>query len=177
METALGTNLITWLVIFPILAIVAVVIIWSIAKMGGAFKKKIAMIVAGLFAFAGFALVLIGIYFRLNPTFANTFRFYAYSALAPNDNPFQVSKGNYTPIVMRTEVYNDNGQIKFLSQLRPDIPSYITVFTSGRYINTKVNSGVLTVSPDLPGSERQTTKTSLWWALTKDLSRLNFTSR
>ncbi|MDZ7798874.1 MAG: hypothetical protein U5L76_04660 [Patescibacteria group bacterium] len=169
MESHLGTNLITWLVIFPVLLIVAGVIIWYLTKIKGSLVKKVTMIMAGFFAFIGFAVILLGVYYHLNPAFASGFKFYTYSTLAPEGNPFEISEGDYTPVLIQNEVYKEDGQIKFLSNLKPDLPYYVALFSSGKYIYTKVDNGVLTIPADTPGLEPSVTKTSLWWALTKDL--------
>ena len=73
---------------------------------------------------------------------------------------------------MMSEVYTKDGQTKLLSSLRPDLPAHVYVFTSGRYIYTKIDDDVLTILPDADGSEPNVTKTSLWWALTKDLYKI-----
>ena len=174
MEPHLGTNLITWLVIFPVLVIVAVGIIWYLTKIKGPLVKRVAIITGGFFAFIGFTVILLGVYYHLNPAFASTFKFYAYSTLAPDGDPFQVSEGDYNPVLIRHEVHKEDGQIKFLSNLKPDLPYYVFLFTSGKYIYTKIDNGVLTIPTDTPGSEPSVTETSLWWALTKDLYRVNY---
>lgn len=87
MESHLGTNLITWWIIFPVLAIAAAGIIWYLSKVKGTLIKKVAMITGGFFAFIGFTVILLGVYFHLNPAFAGTFKFYAYSTLT-SENPF-----------------------------------------------------------------------------------------
>lgn len=173
----IGTNLVSWIVILPILIIVAIGIIWYLTKVKGSLLKRVATIASGLFTFIGFSVILLGVYYHLNSAFAGTFKFYAYSTLAPQGSPFNVSKGGYGTILMSSEVYNDAGQIKLLSQLKPNLPSYVTVFSSGQYINTKIDNGVLTIPPDVAGSELQVNKTSLWWALTKDLTKLNVSEK
>jgi len=173
MESHLGTNLITWLVIFPVLLIVAGLIIWYLTKLKGSLVKKVAMIMAGFFAFIGFAVVLLGVYYHLNPAFAFGFKFYAYSNLAPEGNPFEISEGEYTPILAQNVVYKEDGQIKLFSGLRPDLPYYLFLFTSGKYINTKINNNILTIPPNTPDSEPSVINTSLWWALTRDLYKYN----
>jgi len=174
MESHLGTNLMTWLVIFPVLIIVAGVIIWYLTKIKGSLLKKVTMIIAGFFAFIGFAVVLLGVYYHLNPAFAAGFKFYAYSNLAPEGNPFEISEGNYAPILIQNAVYKEDGQIKLFSGLRPDLPFYVFLFTSGKFINTKINNDVLTIPQDTPDSEPSVINTSLWWALTRDLYKLNY---
>jgi len=169
MESHLGTNLITWLVIFPVLIIVAGVIIWYLTKIKGSLLKKVTMIIAGFFAFIGFAVVLLGVYYHLNPAFAAGFKFYAYSNLAPKGNPFEISEGNYAPILIQNAVYKEDGKIKLFSGLRPDLPYYVSLFTSGKYVYTKIDDGVLNIPPDTPDSEPSIINTSLWWALTKNL--------
>jgi len=173
MESHIGTNLVTWLVIFPVMVVVAGGIIWYIVRIKGALVKRVTMIVGGFFAFIGFSVILLGVYYHLNPAFAGGFRFYAYSALAPDGNPFQISEGGYGPVLLMNEVYTKDGQTKLLSSFRPDLPKYVYVFTSGKYIYTKIDDDVLTIQPDVAGSESNITKTSLWWALTKDLYKLN----
>ncbi|MFH0952364.1 MAG: hypothetical protein V1838_04215 [Patescibacteria group bacterium] len=169
MESHLGTNLITWLVIFPVLIVAVSLIIWYLAKIKVSLVKRVTMIMAGFFAFVGFAVVLLGVYYHLNPAFAAGFKFYAYSTLAPEGNPFKISEGDYTSVLVQNVVYKEDGQIKLFSGLKRDFPYYLFLFTSGKYINTKIDDGVLTIPADTPGSEPSVTNTSLWCALTKDL--------
>jgi hypothetical protein len=169
METHLGTNLVTWLAIFPVLIIVAVGIIWYLLKARGSPVKRIALIAGGIFAFIGFTVILLGVYYHLNPTFAIAFQFYTYSNLAPKADPFLQSDGYAGNILMMREVLNNDGRITLLSHPNQESPIEVSIFTPGRYIQGQLLNDVLTIPQDSEGSLPRVMKTSLWWALTKDL--------
>ena len=117
----------------------------------------------------GFAIILVGFYYHLSPTFASTFRFYAYTALAPKDDPFQVSEGDYRPILMLRDVTKKNGEVSLLYHPNPDYPTLVSIFTQGKFIEANLYNDILSIPNTEAGSLPRVTKTSLWWALTKDL--------
>lgn len=169
METHLGTNLITWIVIFPILTIAVVGLVWYILKTNGPPAKKMAMIAVGFFAFVGFSVIVLCIYYHSSPSFATTFRFYAYSTLAPKADPFLQSNGHAGDVLIMREVRNEDGRITLINHPNPESPIEISIFTPGKYIQGQLLNDVLTIPQDTNDSLPRIMKTSLWWALTKNI--------
>ncbi len=164
--------MITWYVIFPILVIAATGITWLIFKLNVSPWKRVGVTAIGVFAFIGFAVVLLGVYFQTNKVFASSFRFYGYSALA-EANPFDAENGDLEPALMRWGVFNEDGTFKLYYHPNPEAPTESLIFAPGKYILAQLEDGVLTIPQDVPNSEPRITHTSLWWALTKDLYRLS----
>ncbi|MDD5567307.1 MAG: hypothetical protein PHH01_03885 [Patescibacteria group bacterium] len=173
MEPQLGTNTTTWYVIFPILLIALAGTIWFIVKMKTVLWKKIVLSIVGLFSFLGFAGLVLGIYYQTSKVFSGSFNFYAYSVLAPEQDPFDIPEGDYDSVLATFGVYKKDGKLKVLHvpNSKTDYGAYI--FSQGKWIVVDINDNVITIPEDIPGSEPHVTKTSLWWALTKDLYRLN----
>lgn len=165
----------TWYVIFPILLIAAAGITWFIFKLNASRWRRVGATAIGVFAFIGFSVVVLGVYFQTNKTFASSFRFYGYSALAEAD-PFNTENGELSPTLMRWGVRNEDGAYKLYYHPNPEAPTESLIFAPGKYIMAQLKDDVLTIPKDIPNSEPRITHTSLWWALTKDLYRLNTSS-
>ncbi len=176
MGAQLGSNIVTWFVIFPLLIIIAVGIVWFIVKLQATPWKRTGIAVASLFAFVGFAAVLLGLYYHVNSTFAESFKFYGYSALAPKGNPFQESDGYTGRILMTREVLKKDRQVNLLNHPNPASPTEVSMFTPGQYIQAQIQDAIVAIPTDTSASLPRVIKTSLWWALTKDLSKINQTA-
>ncbi|MFA6272189.1 MAG: hypothetical protein WC693_03710 [Patescibacteria group bacterium] len=171
MQANLGLNYVSIAVIMPLILIAAVVLIIFIIKSKGSLWKRISLIVGSFFTLVGFTFVLLGIYFYLSPTFANSFRFYAYTAVAQNSNPFTESDGYIGRVLMIRDVMRTNGQLTVLNHPNPSAATAVSLFVPGQYIQGQLQDSVLSIPKDSPES---VTKTSLWWALTRDLGRVNY---
>ncbi len=172
----------TWYVIFPILLIAAAGIVWLIFKMNVSPWKRVGITAIGIFAFFGFAMAVLGIYYQVNKPFAGAFKFYAYSALAPDyafaayhptdNDPFQLPEKGYGSMLITLGVHKENGQTKILRIPRDNTKFGAYVFSPGKWSIADIQNDVITIPQDVPGSEPNVTKTSLWWALTKDVYKL-----
>lgn len=176
MDPQPSTNMVTWFIIVPIFLITAGLIIWSIMNTQASPWKRFGLAGTGLLAWIGFTVMLLGVYYRVNEAFAGSFRFYAYSALAPAEDPFRIEEGEYGPILIQHDVYKKNGQLRILQSPASDVDYSGYVFAPGKYSFMNIKDQTLMIPSDVSGSESNTTKTSLWWALTKDLTRLNVTA-
>ncbi len=172
MDTHLGTNSIPMFVLLPILLIIAVGMGWMIVRAHVALWKRIALIVGGLFALFGMAVFMVTVYYKVSPNFASTFRFYAYTALAPAGDPFQTPNKDYRQALILREVVNKDGVISFLNPPNPSYPAMVAIFAPGKYIEADLTGDTLTIPPPPQDSLGRVTKTSLWWALTKDLTNI-----
>ncbi|USN53693.1 MAG: hypothetical protein H6760_00795 [Candidatus Nomurabacteria bacterium] len=161
--------MITWWVIFPILILAAVGIIWMIAKMKLSPMKRAGMIVGGIFTFIGFSVVVLGVYYQLSMHFSGTFQIYAYSNFAPNNDPFNEVVGSDGRLLTMQGVKQEDGKVFFVKHPDPDYPTGLFVFTPGKMIVAEEKDNQITIPEDVPGSLSNVTKTSLWWALTKDI--------
>jgi hypothetical protein len=188
MQANLGLNYVSFAVIMPLILIAVVVLIIFIIKSKGSLWKRISLIVGSFFTLIGFTFVLLGVYFYLSPTFANSFRFYAYTAFAPtyatfvptytavatNSNPFTQSDGYIGRILMMRDVMRTNGQLTVLDHPNASVATVVSLFVPGQYIQGQLMDNVLSIPEDTSGSLPSVTKTSLWWALTRDLGRVNY---
>lgn len=168
MEPQLGTNTFFLYVLLPLFALALAGVVWFVVRAHVTAWKKIGLAIGGLFALLGFYGAALSTYYKTSPTFAGTFRFYAYSALAPTADPFQTPNKEYRQALLLREVVNKDGVISFLKHPNPDYPSYATLFAPGKFTYTELQGDTLTIPTGTPS----TTRTSLWWALTKDLSKL-----
>lgn len=175
MEPQLGTNLIPLLVLLPLTLIVAIGIGWLIAKTKVERWKRISFSIVGVFAVFGFAVAIVTIYFNMSSQFADTFNYYAYSALAPGNDPFQDTTNEAEPVLMIRDVWTGDKAGELVSVPNPDLASIVYLFVPGKYITANLQNEKLTI-PELPeGSEPPVTETSLWWALSKNIHKLNYT--
>jgi hypothetical protein len=173
MESQLGTNMMTWYVIFPILVIAAAAIVWFVVKMQVAPCKRVAIVAISLFAFIGFAVVVLGVYYQINKPFAGSFKFYAYSTLAPDQrDPFTEHNTEQSVLMMRAVGYGD-GEVRTLYHQNPDYPTLVYLFVPGKFITADLLNDVLTIPEVDADSFPRVEHTSLWWALTKDPYKLN----
>lgn len=172
MDPQFDTNMMTWYVIFPILVIVAVLIVWFIVKIKTTIWKRVALVIISLFAFFGFTTATLAIYYQFNEPFAAMFKFYAYSKLAPDDDPF-VQANDYDGQIIKvlgvTEVYKEDGQVALpdlSNRLGYDYGGY--VFTPGKWQTVKVDDHFMTLLDLDENGQPDIINTSLWWALMND---------
>ncbi len=170
MNEQIGTNMVTWFVILPILVIAAAVIVWLVIKTHVTPWKRTGLAVAGLFAFIGFAFVLLGVYYNTSETFAGSFKFYAYSALAPQQEPFDIAEGGYGSVLATFEAYKENGALKVLRVPKSSAKYGAYIFSPGKWTVVDISDDVITLQEDA-NSQPNITQTSFWWALTKNLYR------
>jgi hypothetical protein len=172
MESQFGANITTWYVIFPILAIAAAAIFWFVVKIKVTPWKRVAMAVVSIFAFIGFAVVMLGVYYHVNKQFAGSFKFYAYSAFAPDQrDPFAEHNTAQSVLMMREVGYSD-GEVRMLYHPNPDYPTLVYLFVPGKFITADLKDNVLTIPEVDADSSPRVEPTSLWWALTKNLYSL-----
>ncbi len=181
MNEQLGTNMITWLVIFPLFAAGAVAIAWFVIKTNVSSLTRVGLVAMGVFAFIGFTIAILGVYYHTNDPFSAGFKAYAYTTLAPdyakssygpeNHDPFNLPENGYGPALMTVEVANQDGNLRILRIPSSSSTFGAQLFTPGDWttVNIDLNDG-LSISPSNVG---EVMHPSLWWALTKDIYRLN----
>lgn len=169
MEAQLTTNPIPLFILLPILIIVAVGTGWLIVKTRINLWKRLVLAVGGIFALFGFAILLFVVYYHVSHTFAGTFKFYAYSALAPDGDPFEKSNVDSQPVIMMRDVASSDGAVRLLYHPNPESPIIVYLFTQGKYITADLQDDALTIPDTKPGSLPRVINTSLWWALTKNI--------
>lgn len=170
MEPHVGTNWIPLLVLLPIILIVAIGIGWLVAKTKVEKWKRISFGVVGIFAVFGFAVAIITVYYNMSWQFANTFNFYAYSALAPGNNPFQDTINEAEPVLMIRDVWTGDRAGEFANVPNPDFASIVYVFVPGKYITANYFQNEKLTIPEVPaGSMPAVTETSLWWAFFRNI--------
>ncbi len=166
MESQFGVNTTTWYVIFPILAIIAVIIILFVVKMKTTVWRRTAIAIGGLFAFVGVTVVVLGVYYQMSTVFSYTFKYYALSTFSiSEDNPFTATN-NYQSVIMTRGLQNDNGEVKIASHPNPYAPTPTILFVQGKFIDASIQNDTLTYLED---EESAVEETSLWWALTKNI--------
>lgn len=166
MESQFGANTTTWYIIFPILIIIAVLIILFVVKMKTTVWKRTAIAIGGLFAFIGLTVVIFGVYYNTSTVFSNTFKYYALSAFSMSENdPFTATNTTQSIIMMR-EMKNDNGKVSILSLSNPYVPTPTILFVPGKFIHASLQNDKLIY---LENKETAVKNTSLWWALTKNI--------
>ncbi len=163
----------SWFIIFPILIIVAAGIIWFVVKTRATPLKRTGLAVGALFTFVGFAVVLFSIYYQFDKVFATSFQFYSYAALAPKGDPFLEHDGYTGRILMVRDVLHKDGQVVILNHPNPDYPTEVALYTPGKYIQAQVKDNIVTIPADTSTSLPRVIRTSLWWALTKDIFKVN----
>jgi len=169
MESQLGINTTTYYVILPLLVIVVAAIIWFVAKMKATVWKRVTLSVVGLFAFVGFSVITLCIYYQVNDSFAGTFKFYAYSALAPDErDPFTDHSDSQSILMMRAVGYSD-GEVRMQYHPNPYAPTITYLFVPGKLITANLQDDVLTY---FVNKKKAVENTSFWWALTKDIYTL-----
>jgi len=175
MEPQLGTNWMPLLVLLPLTLIVAVGIGWLIAKLKVEKWEKMTLGVAGLFAVFGFAVAIVTVYYNMSWQFANTFNYYAYSGLAPGNDPFTDTENEAEPVLMIRDVFTGDKAGEFANVPNPDFASIVYLFVPGKYITANYFQDEKLIIPKLPeGSEPPITETSLWWALTKNIQKVHY---
>lgn len=182
MDTQLGSNIITWIVIFPILAIVATAVIWFVIKINASSRTRIGLIVMGVFAFFGFSITVLGIYYHTNDPFSAGLKAYAYTALAPdyakssynpeNHDPFNLPENGYGSVLMAVEVAKQDGILRI--PRNPSSGSTINgqLFTPGEWTTVNIDLDDFSITRS---TAPETIQTSFWWALTKDIYNLEET--
>lgn len=169
MEAELGMNWVPLFVLFPIVIIAIVVITWFVAKAHVTAWKRVILSIGGIFSIFGFVVTLFVLYYQLSPTFAGTFRFYAYTVFAPEGDPFEMQEEGYQPALMLRGVANTGGEVTLLNHPDPEFPTIVYLFTPGKFITTDLQDDVLSIPITQPGSLPRVISTSLWWALSKDI--------
>lgn len=176
MDPQFDTNMTTWYVIIPILIIGLAVLIWFILRIKTTILKRVTLIIISSFALLGFTTTTLAVYYQFNEPFAAMFKFYAYSKLAPDDDPFVQAndyEGKIIKVLGVTEVYKEDGQIRL-----PNLDSYFDfdyagyLFTRGKWQTVKVDDHIMTVQDADNDGQLDIINTSLWWALTKDPYKL-----
>lgn len=171
MEPHLGANWIPLLVLLPLTLIVAIGIGWLIAKTKIEKWKRVTFSVVGIFAVFGFAVTIVTVYYNMSWQFANTFNYYAYSALAPGNDPFQDTTNEAEPVLMIQDVWTGDKAGEIINNPSPDFASIVYLFVPGKYITAHLQDEKLTI-PDVPeGSMPAVAETSLWWALSKNIHK------
>ena len=167
-----GTNATTLYVILPILLLAVAAIILLVVRVQVTPWKRVAIAAGSIFAFIGFMVVVLGVYYRVNSTFASSFKFYAYSALAPDRrDPFVEHASDQSILMLRGVGYSD-GEVRLLYHPNPDYPTLVYLFTPGKFITADLKNDVLTIPEVTNGNSSRVEHTSLWWALTKNLYRI-----
>lgn len=169
MEAELGNNLIPLLGLLPVWVIVAAVIGWMVLKMGTSLWRRVMLVGGGVLALLGLAVLLVGVYYQVSPEFADTFKFYAYSALAPGGDPFK-DTGNTQTVLIAAEVQVADGSVQLYRHPDPESPTIVTVFVPNRFIGVDLKGDTLTIPATEAGSLPRSIDTSLWWALTKNIN-------
>lgn len=172
MESHLGTNWIPLAVLFPIVLLTVIGMGWLIAKLQIEKWKRITLGIVGFFAAFGFTVLLLTVYYHSSTEFSDTFRFYAYTALAPEGNPFDGASGNYQPLVMMRDVSAKNGDVEILTSPNPESGTFLYAFVPGKYMYVSLQDNILTIPDFGEGSEPPVIETSLWWALSKNIHEL-----
>lgn len=176
MDPYLATNTVFLYVLLPVFVIVAVLIGWLVVKAQVKPWRKTLLALGGLFAIVGFAVVTLCVYFHSSTSFANTFRYYAYSALAPAGDPFEKPNVSQSTLAL-LGVANQNGSVHLQRLPNPDYPIIITLFTPGKFTEADLMGDVLTIPTREAGSLPRVTQTSLWWALTKNLQSVVYSAQ
>lgn len=166
MESQFGANTTTWYVIFPILVIIAALIILFVVKMKTTAWKRTVIAIGGLFAFIGLTVVIFSVYYHTSTVFSNTFKFYALSTFSISENDPFTATNNYQSVIMTRGLQNDNGEVKLASHPNPYAPTPTYLFVSGKFIIADLFNDVLTIPDD---DLKRVEQTSLWWALTKNI--------
>lgn len=175
MDPQFDPNMTTYYVIVPILVIGLVALIWFVVTMKTTIWKRIVLSVVSLFAFFGFVAGALTVYYQFNKPFAAMFKFYAYSRLAPDDDPFAQAddENRITSVLGMTEVTKKGGQV-----MAPDYQKILGVeyagylFTPGKWQWIQVKDRVMSVRDLDNNGEPDIIHTSLWWALTNDPYKL-----
>ncbi|MFA6098046.1 MAG: hypothetical protein WCV50_04575 [Patescibacteria group bacterium] len=169
MESQFGTNTTTFYIILPILVIAAVAIVWFVLKLKMTPWQRVAITVGSLFAFLGFAVVVLGVYYQVNEPFASSFKFYAFTAFAPDQrDPFTEHSETQSVLMMRTVGFSD-GEVRTQYHPNPYAPTITYLFVPGKFITANLQDNVLTY---FINKEEAVENTSLWWALTKDMQTM-----
>jgi hypothetical protein len=176
MNAEFGMNWIPLAVLLPLTLIVAIGIGWLIAKLKIEKWKRITFGVVGVFAVFGFAVAIVTVYYNMSWQFANTFNYYAYSALAPGNDPFVETENEAEPVLMIRDVWTGDRVGEFANVPNPDFASIVYLFVPGKYITANYFQDEKLTIPEIPaGSMPAVTETSLWWALSKNIHKLNYT--
>lgn len=169
MNTYLATYLTPAIVLVSSCVIVAIVIGWVLVRSTLSNTKRILLLGSGLLAIVGCAAIVTCVLFRTNPSFADTFRIYGYTKLAPAGDPFTFSEGEFHPTLTMRDVVKINGEVRFGTHPNPDYPTLVALFAPGKYIEADMIDNVLTIPATPDGSLPRVINTSLWWAFTKNI--------
>ncbi len=172
MDTHLGVYILPFVIVLAGVVAVGVGCTWVIIKTAGNLWKRLVLGVGGVLAMLGVATVLIMAMFHFNPSFADTFRIYAYTKLAMSKDPFLFADQEFHPVLMMRDVANKDGKITQISHPNPNYPTLVAMFASGKYIEADMIDDVFTIPRTPAGSLPRVIDTSLWWALTTNIHNL-----
>lgn len=172
MDTQFDPNMTTWYVVIPLLVLGAAALVWFVCKMRVALWKRVTLAVISVFAFFGFATGVLAAYYTWNEPFSAMFKFYAYTKLAPDQDPFTQTNGDNGKILkmlVTLEGHKEDGKVLVAqppASMDADYVGYL--FTPGTWQTVRVKDYHMTVPDDDKNGQPDTTKTSLWWALTNN---------
>jgi len=175
MDPQFNTNMTTFYLIIPLLVIGLAALVWFIIKMKTTVWKRVTLSIVALFAFFGFTVGVLTVYYHFNDAFAGMFKFFAYTKLAPGDDPFVQTDGSSEIIQVLgvTDVTRENGQVivpDYKKVLDVDYAGYL--FTPGKWQWVKVKDRVMSIQDADNNGQPDIINTSLWWALTNDPYKL-----
>ena len=176
MDPQFDPNMTTWYVIIPLLVLGLAALVWFMIKIHTTPGKRVALSIVSLFAFFGFVTGALAVYYQFNKPFSAMLKFYAYSKLAPDDDPFVQTddEGKIIKMLVTLEGHKKDGQV-FVAQppssLGNDFAGFL--FTPGKWQTVSVNDHTMTVQDSDSNGQPDIIHTSLWWALTKDPYKLN----
>jgi heme A synthase len=176
MDAHLATNTTFLYVLLPVFVFVAALIGWLVVRAKVKYWQKTLLALGSVFAFVGFAVIALCVYFYSSTSFANTFRYYAYTALAPVSDPFKKPNASQTTLAL-LGVANQNGNVQLQRHPNPGYPLIVTLFTPGKFTEADLMGDVLTIPAREAGSLPRVTHTSLWWALTKNLQSVVYSAQ
>ncbi|MFA6588107.1 MAG: hypothetical protein WCT08_03485 [Patescibacteria group bacterium] len=176
MDPQFDINTTTFYFIIPLIVIGLVGLIWFFVKMKTTPWRRITLAVISLFAFFGFVTGVLAVYYQVNDAFAGMFKFYAYSKLAPESDPFTQpdDPNGIISVLGMTEVHKENGEVKLAelpSSVNFDYAGYI--FSPGKWQWVELVDRTLQIRDLDENGEPDIINTSLWWALTNDPYKLS----
>jgi hypothetical protein len=166
----------TWYLIVPLLVLGLAALVWLVAKLHVSMWQRVALSIVGVFAFVGFATGVLCVYYHTNEPFNAMFKFYAYSKLAPDADPFASNDKTLMNMLVQLEGHIKDGQVyvaKPPASLGYDFMARL--FTNGAWQAVGVKD--YNVQQLLLNGQPDITATSLWWALTNDPFKLTATAQ
>jgi hypothetical protein len=176
MDPQFSLNMTTWYFVIPLLVIGLATLVWFIIRMKTTLWKRVTLSIVSLFAFFGFVTGVLAVYYQFNKPFSAMFKYYAYSKLAPDDDPFVQANGDEGKIIkmlVLTEGHKKDGQV-FVAQPPSSVVSDFVgfLFTPGKWQAINIKDHAMTVQDYDKNGQPDIIHTSLWWSLTNDPYRL-----